>query len=679
LASRPETAGLYFTVGTFDAKGTFRRTAENARQFGAIAIDLDVGEGKPYAEQRAALRHAIELFSEVLGVDVDRECAVIDSGGGVHVYLPLSAPLPRDEWLSRATDVKRALLAAGLGLDPAVTADAARIMRVPGTLNRKIPGRPRPCRVLRVPGGRIDPEDLARRIAERASRIDASPAANVVPLRSPPPGRTNDINAEALASEVVPLEVVGAALAAHDSAAADDRNTCVRVLQALAHDHGDAGRSCAESFCRRSEKFDGAWFDREWSDALARAERGASRDPVTCRSILAAAIQTGRFIDPRRPGAPAAAGAAPSGEPRAAGADAPVEVDLVQLAESQPRPPEFIVPEWLPAGEVTLLAADGGTGKSSVALGLGVSIALGKDFCGIPVERRRVIFVSFEDSTEVLHWRLCRICAALGVSASELQGRMRLFDGTRCLSSWYSRGEFGAAGPTSAFHEFAERVGSEDAVVIVDGASDTFAGNENDRAQVKAFIRMLRTLCGRAGAVLLLAHVDKQSARTGAEALGFSGSTGWNNGVRCRWYMYRETGGEGRETGDVVIEVRKSNLAPAGAQVVVRFDESGGVFRRVDTPAQGAASRVLDEANAVLGIIRAASAAGNPVPASTTGSRTAHSVCGAHDTLPAGLRGQRGRRKFYEVLERLRASGAVVVEPVRRPGRRVVEVLRARD
>lgn len=360
--------------------------------------------------------------------------------------------------------------------------------------------------------------------------------------------------------------------------------------------------------------------------------------------------------------------------------DRPVELDLADMARRDPEPPAFIVPDMLPAGEITLLAANGGTGKSATGLHLAVCLATTRAFHGLPVLGRGVDFVSFEDTAAVIHWRLSRICDALGVRMADLVGRLRIFDGTTCASAWYSQGEYGATGPTAAFHDMSERIGGPGRVVMVDGSSDTFAGNENNRAQVKAFIRQLRRLIAADGALLLMAHVDKVAAKTGSESLGFSGSTGWHNGVRCRWYMFPEGDEEGAPTDNIVLEVRKNNLGRAGARMVLAFDEDSGTFRRVDSeaPNRGRSFQRADEADAIVAVIRAAWAAGDPIPAAMSGQRTAHSVCEARDDFPASIKGRgAGRRRFYRALEELRAAGAVRVETQRRPNRHAIEVLYA--
>jgi hypothetical protein len=359
-------------------------------------------------------------------------------------------------------------------------------------------------------------------------------------------------------------------------------------------------------------------------------------------------------------------------------ADTPIEIDWDDLAARTPQLPAFIVSDMLPAGEPTLFAADGGTGKSATALRLAVCLALGEPFYGLPVQPRGVDFVSFEDTAAVVHWRLHRICQVLDVPLAALVYRVRIFDATQCTSAWYSRGEFGTYGPTAAFHEIAQRIGGPGRVVIVDGSSDTFAGNENDRAQVKAFVRQLRRLIAPDGALLLLAHVDKAAVKAGAESLGFSGSTGWNNSVRCRWYMYRETDDDGNETGTIAIEVRKSNLGRTGARIVLAYNEATGTFEAAGHEVRpDRAFQRSDESDAILRAIRDAWALGDPIPAATNGTRTAHSVCEARGCLPASLKGARGRRRFYRALEELRAAGAVRVEPFRRSNRHATEVLNA--
>lgn len=355
-----------------------------------------------------------------------------------------------------------------------------------------------------------------------------------------------------------------------------------------------------------------------------------------------------------------------------------VAIDLAALATTDPSRPAFIITDWLPEGEVALIAADGGVGKSTNMLHLAVCAALGVPWHGLPVRRMGATFVSFEDKPATLHWRLARICAALGVPIADLVGRLELIDGTDAVEPWYARRQNGGTAPTQAFTEVLERIGPG-RVVVVDGAADVFAGDENARVEVKGFIRALRRLAGSTGAVLLISHVDKKAAMAPEEAQGYSGSTAWNNSVRCRWYAWRERDEGGMGTDVVRIEVRKSNLGPAGAFLELTYDEAAHVFRRVDEANQAAPSSPLlrraIESDAVLAVIAEAWSVGNPIPTATSGSRTGYSVAKTFGSYPRSARGVMGKRRFDEVVNELRNAGAVVLAEARRAGRHRLEVL----
>jgi RecA-family ATPase len=127
--------------------------------------------------------------------------------------------------------------------------------------------------------------------------------------------------------------------------------------------------------------------------------------------------------------------------------------------------------------------------------------------------------------------------------------------------------------------------------VIIDNASDVFAGNENDRAQVRGFLRCLNQIAaGTDCAILLLAHVDKASVRmtVGKDTDStFSGSTAWNNSVRSRWAMTRE-----KER--LILAHEKSNLGPKMEPLELEFDPTAKVFRRFgEVPGAAAARNTL--------------------------------------------------------------------------------------
>jgi len=121
----------YYALATFK-DGKSRKTA-NVQQLRSLFVDLDCGPGKPYETQKEAL------------VDLKRFCketnmprpTLVNSGGGIHAYWPLTESLSRERWLPLAEKLKKMCDDHDLFADPVVTADSVRILRVPGTLNFK--------------------------------------------------------------------------------------------------------------------------------------------------------------------------------------------------------------------------------------------------------------------------------------------------------------------------------------------------------------------------------------------------------------------------------------------------------------------------------------------------------------------------------------------------------------
>lgn len=131
----------YFALATF--KDDSSRKADNAEFLRAFFLDLDCGTGKPYADQAAAAQ-ALSIFIADTGLPSP---TVVNSGGGLHVYWPLTQDVAVADWLPHAKSLKRLCVEQSLHADPAVTADSVRILRIPGTSNFK-GGQRRPVQII---------------------------------------------------------------------------------------------------------------------------------------------------------------------------------------------------------------------------------------------------------------------------------------------------------------------------------------------------------------------------------------------------------------------------------------------------------------------------------------------------------------------------------------------------
>jgi hypothetical protein len=140
----------YFGLAAFGDTG--KREAANALYMRSLFVDLDCGPTKDYPDAGTAVE-ALRAFCKAVGMP---KPIMVSSGYGVHVYWPLDEDVAVSDWKPVAMALKRACAAQGLYIDTNVTGDAARVLRVPGTQNRKrgatalvqvlgvYPGDPRP-------------------------------------------------------------------------------------------------------------------------------------------------------------------------------------------------------------------------------------------------------------------------------------------------------------------------------------------------------------------------------------------------------------------------------------------------------------------------------------------------------------------------------------------------------
>lgn len=147
---------IYFALATYDADTN--RTADNAEYLRSLFIDMD-----GYETKRAAAE-ALQAFLQRTGLIELGSPWLVDSGGGLHAYWPLNTVVPVSKWKPVAESLKALCKQEGLTIDWTVTADAARVLRVPGTANHKEKyGTPRPVQ-FKLQGDRFEFDTLAAAI-----------------------------------------------------------------------------------------------------------------------------------------------------------------------------------------------------------------------------------------------------------------------------------------------------------------------------------------------------------------------------------------------------------------------------------------------------------------------------------------------------------------------------------
>jgi len=131
----------YFSTATFETAQSSK--AANVKHKKAFYLDIDCGPTKAvpndkgviagYIDQATGLAE-LRKFCKLLSLP---KPTLVNSGRGIHAYWPLTEAISADDWYPIAEKLKEACKQNGLIIDPAVPADAARILRVPETLNFK--------------------------------------------------------------------------------------------------------------------------------------------------------------------------------------------------------------------------------------------------------------------------------------------------------------------------------------------------------------------------------------------------------------------------------------------------------------------------------------------------------------------------------------------------------------
>lgn len=301
----------------------------------------------------------------------------------------------------------------------------------------------------------------------------------------------------------------------------------------------------------------------------------------------------------------------------------------------QPPKRQWLIPDWLPAGRVGLLAGVGGTGKTRLAMQVAAGLAAGSDTWlpsvsntwGLPelnhwhggksewqsvpesaCEPVHTVYASWEDETAEAARRLHymnrspvderesdRIPGAWhglpDLTESGLGDRFHWLDFGAHGPLWgpdtahgsghtSTVGKLYAAGQT--LRNRCESVGAR--LLVIDPIAAAFGSNENDRALVRDFMANWQSWAFRTGcAVLILSHPPK------TKGAAYSGSTDWQAAARFLWTLER------RVTAWQSVRVHKTDSKRAYVKLIPAGDRPDGVSI-IDSKAAGI-KLTLDKSN----------------------------------------------------------------------------------
>ena len=252
-------------------------------------------------------------------------------------------------------------------------------------------------------------------------------------------------------------------------------------------------------------------------------------------------------------------------------------VSLASFAGQDVPERRWIVNDLIPANNVADLSGDGGTGKSLLALQLAASVATGRSWLGLGVERGAVLYLSCEDGIDEIRRRVAPILTSMGLEEADLID-LTVADLTVAEGTELADATTGKLAMTALYANLVDHIAKAmPKLVIVDTRADAFGGSEIDRIQVRTFVRNLRKLCIEHDlSVLMLSHPSVGGMNSGS---GQSGSTAWGNSVRSRLYLERSRSSDGTVLDPDLrtLKVKKNNYGASEMEIMLRW--RGGLFQ----------------------------------------------------------------------------------------------------
>jgi putative DNA primase/helicase len=267
-----------------------------------------------------------------------------------------------------------------------------------------------------------------------------------------------------------------------------------------------------------------------------------------------------------------------------------IKVNLIKGSTIKMRPITWLWDQWLPSGKLTMLGGAGGTGKTTLALGLASTITTGGIFpdhsryCG---KSNVLIWSSEDDPEDVLMPRL----SAMGADLS----RIYILEGT--VEGGKRRG-FDPSVDIERLKQAISQIGGV-SLIIIDPIVGMVKGNMNNANEVRQSLDPLVEFAqGQQCAIIGISHLGKGSQQKDpAERL--LGSQAFTALPRMVWVTVTN-----KETGDRVLVRAKTNISrkDGGFTYSIEQKETNGIHTSIvmwKGAIEGLAHEILSDAESI--------------------------------------------------------------------------------
>jgi hypothetical protein len=246
-------------------------------------------------------------------------------------------------------------------------------------------------------------------------------------------------------------------------------------------------------------------------------------------------------------------------------------------------PKPWVVHGLLCRGVVTVLAAEGGSGKTGLTVALAAHIAEGKSYSTWnTVEPTRVLVMNGEDSRDELQARMHGVCSVFGFEPEAMADKVQLVP----AHDW--RVADGRSGNVReqemrllADYCIQERIG----VIVIDPLRLTHDSDENDNGGMAAVMRAFGALARRANAaILLIHHAGKARGKSAGDAGASRGASAVVDHARVAVTLVNAQDGDDERHGVPREEIELYARVDDAKQNLARKHSAPRWFKKVALP-----------------------------------------------------------------------------------------------
>jgi hypothetical protein len=495
-------ANTWVSMATY-SEPDVSRSQKNAKSFCCLWLDIDAHEGGKYhsvADTKAALDDFLRKTA------LPKPSILHFTGYGIHAIWTFTQVIPKSEWQPVAAKLQDLVQRLQLGADP-ITADAARILRVPGTINFRNPDEPKLAELEETGVGHQEFDVVAEAIENALLKFPAKAKERgkhlAVKKFAYPETKENTALVEAMLSVINP-----------DIPYPEWRD----AVWSVAATGWGCSYDMARAFSARGTSWDQDSFNRVWNSFDCTRGIGFG----TLLHYARRSGYSGQIPTSSNPISKDGSRTTSSGG-----------LVTVCAADIQPEHVEWLVDQSLPLGMLAVIGGQPGLGKSQISINLAAGVTTGKGLPGGAAFNNHgsvIILANEDDAARTIRPRL----DAAGADIS----KVHIVEGV--AREGVSVDMFQLDADISGLRDRAQEIGDV-RLIIIDPPS-AYLGSKVDSykdSDVRRVLMPLGNLAQETGAmILLIVHLNKRT--DGGAQQRFSGSTAWTAAPRVGFMVVED-------------------------------------------------------------------------------------------------------------------------------------------